>query len=535
MLKNLLIRAFRRIQAGAQQETSSIEILRRAAALLELGQIENARRACVALLAREPGQPDASNLLGLIALKLQEFELASEHFAEALALRPDVADYHNNLGTALTELWRPEEALAAYRRATELDPHHPTAQRNLLYLINLLPEYGAEVRYREHCRWADRHAPARVGSQRRYANARDPEKTLRVGYVSADLRSHAVGQFIEPVLAGHDRACVTVVCYSNNANADDATRRMRQSVSEWRDISGADDTAVAGLIERDGIDVLIDLSGHTRGNRLLVFSMKPAPVQVTFLGYPATTGLAAIDYRITDPVVDPPGSERYYREKLFRLPTGLWCYRPVGDTPDIGGLPAAASGLVTFGSMNSVIKLNARVIDTWSKILVAVPESRLLIATVPKGEPRIRIAEQFAASGIAETRLEFVERRAPKEFTELFARIDIALDPFPCGGGTSTCESLWMGVPVITLAGDEFRARAGLSILSCAGLGRLIAYNLDEYVDQSIALAADIAALSNLRRNLRRNLLESRFCDVGGYVAALELAYRTMWREWCRA
>lgn len=539
MLKQLVAGTLRRL-AGKDEKRHSgeadvIVLLRDAADRLAEGDSAAAEELCGKVLARDPKQADAINMLGLVALGRRRFSHAEELFEEALALDPQVATYHNNRGIALEELWRPEEALFAFRRALALNPAHELAYGNLLYLLNVLPDVGDDERYREHCRWAEQRAEPLCDPARRYGNDRRADRALRVGYVSADFRNHAVGNFIGPVLERHDPAAVSAFCYSNGEGGDAATEHMR-SHSIWRDLSCLSDPRADELIRADGLDVLVDLSGHTRGNRLLVFARKPAPVQITFLGYPATTGMRAIDYRLTDAYADPPGeSERYYRERLVRLPHSLWCWQPGPDLPGVAPLPANSAAHVTFGSMNSLLKLNARVIDAWARILAAVPASSLLLATVAPGEARQRIADAFGRNGIDTPRLRFTDRLPTREYRELFGEIDIALDPFPCNGGTTTCESLWMGVPVVTLAGAEFRSRAGRSLLTNAGLPQLVAANQDDYVAIAVALAGDAARLSGLRHELRGALRASPLMDIDGYVRALEAAYRGMWREWCGA
>lgn len=537
MLKRLVIGTLRRFaNAGARADADAPDIgalLRQAADRLGQGDDSAAERLCHAALAGEPGHPDGANLLGLVALRRRDFVLAEELFSEAISAMPEVADYHNNRGIALMELWRAREALAEFRRAIALDPAHALANGNLLYLLNAIPDVTDEARFEAHCRWAERFADR--GASLRFGGDRNPERVLRVGYVSADFRNHAVGYFVAPLLARHDARAVSVYCYSNRAKRDEMTERMRAHAT-WRELHGRSDAEAEQMIRGDAIDVLVDLSGHTQGNRLPVFARRPAPVQVTFLGYPATTGMAAIDYRLTDACADPPGeSERYYREKLVRLPRSLWCYRPGDDMPEVAPLPAGRTGRVTFGSMNSVLKLNARVIGVGARILAAVAGSRLLIATVASGEARERIAAEFAAHGIDKARLSFVDRIETHAYRRLFGDIDIALDPFPCNGGTTTCESLWMGVPVVTLAGDGFRSRAGLSLLTHAGLTELVAADENEYVARAAALAGDLSALAALRAGLRDMLRESPLMDIEPYVRDLEAAYRRMWREACRA
>ncbi|MBI2317149.1 MAG: hypothetical protein HYU75_09140 [Betaproteobacteria bacterium] len=282
--------------------------------------------------------------------------------------------------------------------------------------------------------------------------------------------------------------------------------------------------------------ILVDLSGHTAGNRLLVFARKPAPVQMTMLGYPNTTGMAAMDYRITDVHADPPGeTEHLYRERLLRLPQCLWCYAPPPLAPEPVPAPCAKSGEVTFGALNAAYKLNERVFEAWTAILGAVPQSRLIIATVPRGEAQERIRRRFAARGVAASRIEIIERRPVFEYWKLVARVDLALDTFPCGGGATICESLWLGVPTLTLAGPTFLQRAGLSLLTNVGLRELVAHSADDYVKKASALGRAPAEIVRLRAGLRDRVAASPIADAGRYARNVEALYRRAWAEWCAA
>ncbi|MBI2319970.1 MAG: tetratricopeptide repeat protein, partial [Betaproteobacteria bacterium] len=306
MLSKLVNEAWKHLRRGEraqpQARRAHREQLAQARRLLEQGELGSAHDICAALLAADPGLADAWNVLGGIAFKQRDFALAARHFAEAIAQAPERADLHNNYGYAMAEQFRIGEAVAAFRRAVEIDPRDPSAHPNLLWLMNMRPEFSAEERYREHCRWAESLA----GTRRLpgHGHDRDPERALRIGYVSSDFRNHAVGHFIEPILAHHVKARFAAHCYSNSGERDAATERMRALAGGWRDIAGLSDDGVEALVREDRIDILIDLSGHTRGNRLRVFARRPAPVQVTFLGYPATTGMSAIDYRLTDALAD---------------------------------------------------------------------------------------------------------------------------------------------------------------------------------------------------------------------------------------
>jgi predicted O-linked N-acetylglucosamine transferase (SPINDLY family) len=360
---------------------------------------------------------------------------------------------------------------------------------------------------------------------------------LRVGYVSADFRQHSVAFFIEPVIEAHDRRGFEVICYSNVAWPDAVTMRMRKLADQWRDIARRCDEDVAEQIRRDGVDILVDLAGHTDGNRLLVFARKPAPVQVTYLGYPDTTGLRTMDYRLTDAYADPPGeTEPYHSEELVRLARCFLCYRPATESPEVGELPALAAGTVTFGSFNSFAKVTEEVMGAWSRILLAVPESRLVLKAKGLGqaEARERAGEVFERHGIAPQRVEMTgQSESFVEHLRAYQCVDIALDTFPYNGTTTTCEALWMGVPVITLAGRSHVWRVGMSLLSNAGLPELIAATLDDYVAAAARLAGDVDGLRQMRRGLRQRLGASALTDAAGFTRRLEEAYRGIWANWC--
>jgi predicted O-linked N-acetylglucosamine transferase (SPINDLY family) len=350
--------------------------------------------------------------------------------------------------------------------------------------------------------------------------------------VSADYFQHAAANFIHAFLAKHDQRQCEIFCYVNAPVPAHGTGMYGHT---WREIRALDDAQLVALIRRDAIDVLVDLSGHTRGTRLLAFARKPAPVQMTFLGYPNTTGMRAMDYRLTDTYADPPGtSESRYRETLLRMPHSVWCYRPnVEGVPEVGPLPALRNGHVSFASMNSVFKLNDELIGLWADLLHRVANARLILATVAPGSARVRILQTFTGSGIDPGRIEFRERMRREEFLDLHNEVDIALDSYPCNGGATTCETLWQGVPVISLAGEAFQSRAGLSLLSNAGLPHLVAYSSAEYVDLAATLAGDRGRLQQLRSGLRETLRVSPLLDAAEFARDLEALYRGAWRKWC--
>ncbi|MGF1608997.1 MAG: glycosyltransferase [Kiloniellales bacterium] len=411
--------------------------------------------------------------------------------------------------------------------------------------LNYDPALSPMQVYEAHRAWAGLHAQPLYPRDPVFANDPNQARPLRVGYVSPDLRRHPVAFFVEPILRTHDRQQVTAVCYDTAPGTqggidggDDMNQHLRSLAAEWRDVAGLDDAALAEAIRADRIDILVDLAGHTAGNRLLTFARRPAPVQVTAIGYVTTTGLETMDYRLTDPWCDPGGAERAYSERLVRLEHGFNCYAPPQGLPEPGPLPCQASGTVTFGSFNNLDKISPEVLDLWGKILARVAGSRLLLKTKTLSQDRVRraILQCLAGHNIAPERVELVEwSETLRQHFEGYRRLDIALDPFPYNGTTTTCEALMMGVPVIALAGDRHAARVSASILSRLELPVLIATDPDDYVARAIALAAHENALSSLRATLRRRMITSPLCDAAGYTRTLEAAYRAMWRDWCAA
>jgi predicted O-linked N-acetylglucosamine transferase (SPINDLY family) len=361
------------------------------------------------------------------------------------------------------------------------------------------------------------------------------QRPLRIGYVSPDFKQHSVAHFIEPVLAAHDKSKFEVFCYSNNLMVDEVTQRIQSACAHWRVIADQSDEVVAKQIRDDGIDILVDLAGHTPQNRLLVFARKPAPVQATWIGYPNTTGLTTMDYRITDAFADPVGdSDRFHTEKLIRLPECFSCFEAPSESPPVCALPALATGHITFGSFNNPLKFTLAVIEQWSHILKCVPNSRLVLKYqgLDSAFMSALLRAQFGAHGIAPQRLDILGKDVSQfDHMNRYNQIDIGLDPFPYNGTTTTCDALWMGVPVITLAGRSHVGRVGVSQLTNIGLPELIGHNEDDYVDIAVALANDLPRLAALRSGLRERLRASPLMDAPRLTRNLEAAYRGMWKN----
>jgi len=499
--------------------------------LRALGRGDEARAAFERALACDARCALALMYLGNLDHEAGRLDDAAGAYRSALAIEANNAALHYNLALTLMALGEAAAAVEAFRACLALAPDYADARSSMLFALTLSDRAGAGETSAAHFEWGRRVADP-LWREREYANAAEPQRPLRIGYVSADFFGHAASDFIHSFLPQHERGHYEITCYSNAAMPE-ASRGLYGHA--WRDIGALDDAQAANLIERNAIDILVDLSGHTRGNRLLVFARQPAPLQLTFLGYPNTTGMRAMDYRLSDAYADPPGaSEQRYRERLWRMPHSLWCYRPPAEAlPEAGELPALRKGHVTFASLTNVAKLNAGLVDLWAELLQRVPGAHLLLATVPAGSARERLARLFAAKGIEAGRIEFSERLPKGEFRALHQEIDIALDAYPCNGGATTTETLWLGVPVVSLAGEDFRSRAGLSLLSAVSLPHLVARDAARYVAIAADLACDAPRLQRLRSGLRETLRRSPLCDAAAYTRALEQIYRGIWREWC--
>lgn len=510
--------------------------------LLELDQKEAEVELERALTLR-PDFPDALCNLALVRSRLGHIEDARRLLERAILLNPEHAEALGNLAGLLRQQGEIEASLVHYRRATELRPESPLLASSLLLTRQGDPAAGPIELVAEHRAWNDRFAAPLAGPReardgRPFASRdRDPNRPLRVGYVSADLRSHSVASFIEPLVVAHDRGAVEVICYADGP-ADFVTARIRAAADEWHDTRGLSDDELAAKIEGDRVDVLVDLHGHTSGNRLLCFARRPAPVQVTYCGYPGTTGVAAIEWRLTDPIADPPGSaDDAATERLWRLPSGFLCFLPNSAAGEVGPLPAAAEGQVTFGSFNNLAKLNEGVLRVWAQILDALPASRLFLKSRALGEPTpaaARLRAFFAAQGIDPARIAIAPYAATStDHLALYRQVDIGLDPFPYNGTTTTCEALWMGVPVVTMTGQTHAGRVGASLLTRVGLPELVTDTPDAYVRQALSLARDLPALADLRASLRARVACSPLVSAPTVAREIEAAYRAMWRLFC--
>ncbi len=462
-----------------------------------------------------------------------EIDLAVDAARRAVELQPDSARGHNDLASLLHLRGQIEEALPHFRRGVELAPDDSFLRANFAHALNYAPRVDAQASYAEHVSWAVRHAEGKLPVPRPDAG-RTPGRRLRIGYVSAHFREHAIAVFSEPIVTSHDHDQFEVVCYSDVKQPDAATARFRSAADRWVNTASLTDAELAQQIAADRVDILVDLAGHLEPNRLMAFANRPAPIQVTYLGYQNTTGMRAMGYRLTDEWSDPPGrTDRYYTEKLVRLPRAFFCYKPWDDAPAVNKPPALAAGHVTFGSFNKLAKITTEVLATWARILAATPGSRLLMLVEPSNLAIKRIRGVFADHGVAGERVDFVAKRPRAQYLQLHHQVDIALDAFPFNGHTTVCEALWMGVPVVVLAGETYVSRFGGSALVNLNLHELLAASPEQYVEIARQLAADQERLQALRAGLRDRMLASPLLDAAGFTRRLETAYRQMWSDWC--
>jgi protein O-GlcNAc transferase len=484
----------------------------------------------------QPDDFEAWTNLGAVHNDMGHVAEAIQACQKAIELNSRAYAAHGNLGVCWQSQGRLDEAIEAYRAATRLCPDNAAQHSNLLYALNFHPELDPATIFLEHRAWARRHADPLTAASSAHDNDRTLQRRLRVGYVSSHFRAHAVNAFTEGILEAHDHTAVEVLCYSDvsPAASDDVTARLQAHADVWRHIANRDDQEISEIIRQDQIDILVDLTGHIGGNRLLVFARKPAPIQVTYIGYQNTTGMKAMDYRLTDAWSDPPGiTDRFHTESLVRIPGGFFCYRPWDDAPPVAPLPAIANGAVTFGSFNSFAKVTPHVLHAWAEILLRVPDSRLLLLAPLTDSLRAYVAHTFESAGVCPSRVELCDRRTSSEYLKLINRADIALDPFPFNGHTTTCDALWQGVGVVSLAGATYASRFGSSALVTLDLNEWIARSPEQYVETAVRLAGDTCRLQSLRAGLRSRMLASPLLDAAGFARHLEAAYRRMWIDWC--
>lgn len=504
----------------------------RGAALLALGDAAHALESLDRALVVNPDYAEALFNRGNTLVELKRYEAAIASYDRALAVKPDYAKALNNRANTLKDQGRLEEAVASYQRALVVKPDYADAHSNLLFAQQYMDQYSEADLLAEARRYE-----AFVGKEipKAFLNDRKSGRRLRIGYVSGDFHSHPVGFFSARVLEGHNRVAVEVFCYSNNTKIDHMTERFRAAADCWRTIADLSDGDASALIARDRIDILVDVSGHTGRNRLPLFALRAAPVQTSWLGYPGTTGLRAIDYLIMDEYAVLPGEEDYYTEAIVRLPHGRFCYSPPEYAPSPVDPPSLHRDFVTFGCFNNVSKIGPKVIELWASILQATPDSRLLFKwrSLDDTATRRRLSNAFAAAGVSAHQLEFQRSSHHADLMAQYGEVDVALDPFPFSGGLTTCEAFWMGVPVITFPGDRAASRHILGSFEYLGLSDCVANSASDYLERAKALACDPARLISLRRSLRARMAASPLCDGKSFAAALEWSFDRMWERWC--
>lgn len=502
----------------------------------EVGDIEDACRRFEQAIEIKRDFIDPRLALGNCMARQGHLTEAKELYRSLLAMHPNHIVARNNLANVLANQGDIEKALPEWMKVLELQPEYHAAYSNYLLALNYQPGWSREEVFRLHVMWG-RSVIHAATANRVYGNDPDPGRRIRIAYVSADYRQHSVSYFIESVLKHHDRDRIYVICYSNVARADAVTQRLLGYADAVRVITNQQDHIVSEWIREDQVDLLIDLSGHTDGNRLPLFARKPAPVQLTYLGYPNTTGLQAIDYRLTDSVVDPNESDQaFHTEELVRIQGGFLCYSPPQESPEVVGPPMMKTGLPTFGVFNNVAKLTEEAIGIWAAILRNIDGSRLFFknrAFADKGTCS-RYKELLTRAGISQDRISFSGLTPDKnEYLQSYNRVDIGLDSFPYCGTTTTFDALWMGVPVVTLSGDRHASRVGDAILSRVGLSELVARSKQEYIDIAVSLAGDLIRIQQIRISMRDKLEASPLCDGIRMARELEDAYRQVWKKWC--
>jgi protein O-GlcNAc transferase len=495
---------------------------------MRYGQQQRACRLWEQLNELQPHSIDALWNLGTYYLTQDDVEAAEKCFREVMKLAPLKPGVHMNLGNLVKSTGRIEEAITLFRESFRLLPQDMLQASNYLYALHYDPSYSPEQIDAEHAAWG-RTLEAAIPAASAYANDPSPDRPLRIGYVSRDFCRHVVGQNLLPVFRRHDRSRFEIYCYSDTRPPDDVTALFRHFTNTWRETASLSDAELAAQVSQDRIDVLVDLGMHTGGVRLGMFARKPAPIQVAWMAYPGSTGLTRMDYRFTDPVLDPPGqTDHLYTEQSFRLES-FWCFEPPANSPAVGPLPADKNGYVTFGCLNNFAKINDTVLDLWREILATIPDSRLILMP-PKGKIPDRVREKL---GVTPARLIGLSREAPLKYLKYYHRIDLTLDPFPYTGHSTTLDGLWMGVPVVTLSGPTVVSRGSLSILSNIGLSELAVTNKADYVALAVALARDHARLHELRSGMRGRLERSVLMDSTRFARQAESAYRAIWRKWC--
>ncbi len=499
----------------------------------ELGDFAAAESAYESAIRVRSGYVAALNNLGCLLRTRGRFEEAEAMLRRGLQCHPDHPALLDNLGSVLKDVGELDEAIDCFRQAVRLDPGNAATHSNLVYALSFQSLNGRDA-LEEARRWNERFAAVVAPLIRSHINDRSPCRRLRIGYVSPDFREHCQSLFTTPLLARHDHAAFEIFCYSSVQRPDDCTLRIEGYADVWRDVHLLDDESLASVVRDDRIDILVDLTMHMAHGRLLLFARRPAPIQIAWLAYPGTTGIGSMDYRFTDPRLDPRGLEDQYSEKSIQLADSFWCYDPLTDQPQVNLLPALECGYVTFGCLNNPCKLTDATLRLWGRVLHALPDSRLRLLAQP-GRHRQRLLQRLASHGIVADRVSFSAYQIRADYLRSYNEVDIGLDTFPYNGHTTSLDSLWMGVPTITRVGETGVGRGGLSQLFQLDLLELSAETDAAYVAAAVALAWDLPRLAALRQQLRTRLERSPLMDSGRFARNIEAAYRTVWKTYCES
>ena len=499
------------------------------------GRIEEAESCVRRALEYRPDYAAAHAKLGNILKRQGKLDEAEASVRRAMEMNPGYAEGHNSLGRILVVQGRGEEAAEAFRKAMACESETIYAHTNLILALHYLPGVTPQSIYEEIRRWNAEYGATQAEFIRPHDNDHDPERRLKIGYVSADMKQHPVGFFFMPVISNVDRKQFEIFCYANMAREDDVTERIRAHADHWRNISLMTDEEAAATIRADKVDILVELTGHAGDHRLVMFARKPAPVQVLGVGHCCSSGLDAMDYILSDATETPEDEEQWFSETTVRMPDGCVCYGPPDYAPDVNSLPALENGAITFGCCNNLAKINDRVISLWADILKTIPDSRLSLRTNTLDDKATaqRLHDRFAELGIAPERVALAGEAPHEAFMAHYHEVDIALDPFPYSGGLTTCEAMWMGVPVLAMAGETFAGRHSASHLRNVGLEDWVAATAEAYLALAQEHSRDVKKLATLRASLRGRMAKSPLCDGARYTRDLEAIYRRMWREWC--
>lgn len=498
----------------------------------DMGNLEKAMQSYEAALMINPKFATTLNNIGVVYTVQGKMEEAFASLKSAIVENPFYGEAYNNLGVLYRDEGLMKEAIEAYEKCIQLNPLSRNASQNKLLAINYISDYPLEDLYKNHVQWGQQfQRQFKIMENENQTELEISSHPLRIGYISPDFFTHSVSYFIEGILVNHNPEKCHVICYSNILKGDAKTMRFKELAHSWRDIHSLTTEQVASLIRSDKVDILVELTGHTAGNRLDVLALKPAKIQVTYIGYPNTTGLKTIDYRFTDEIADPPDSKQKYSEELVYLPKCFLCYTPP-DAGDVVSLPCLTNGFITFGSFNGLVKINDNVIDIWASIMKLLPNSRFILKSKPfaSASTRQRFLDRFSAKGIDSSRFTLLTLiPSCKTHLQTYQYMDLSLDTFPYAGTTTTCESLWMGVPVVTLKGNTHAHNVGCSLLTAVGQESLIAYSKEEYVKIAVDLAQDVSRLQHMRKTLRPSMKNSWLCNAPEFTKGLEQIYQDLW------